>query len=85
MPRAFMVEQFNLQAFGSLTLEAGSLLSVAAQEFNHAGKGGAITLEAGSQVDGVIDTNAILDLEAGAIVNLSVAQQQFNQRRRWSF
>src|SRR4029077_3016975 len=40
----------NLEAFGSLTLESGSLLTVAAEEFNHAGKGGAITLEAGAEV-----------------------------------
>lgn len=63
----------NLSASGSLTLELGSLLTVAAQEFDHAGKGGAISLEAGSEIDGVIDPTALLDLGLGATLDLSVA------------
>ena len=63
----------NLDAFGSLTLESGALLTVAAQEFDHAGKGGAITLEAGSETNGIVNSAAMLDLRAGATLDLSVA------------
>ena len=63
----------SLEASGSLTVESGSLLTVAAQDFNHAGKGGSITLEAGAEVDGIIDTTALLNMRAGATLDLSVA------------
>jgi hypothetical protein len=63
----------NLDAGGSMILQSGSLLTVAAQQFDSAGKGGAISLAAGSEVNGVIDSNAVLDLETGSTINLSVA------------
>lgn len=63
----------NLEAFGNLTLESGALLTVAAQEFDRAGKGGAITLEAGAEVNGIVNNAALLDLRAGATLDLSVA------------
>ena len=61
-----------LSATGSLTLAEGSKLSVAAKDFNSAGKGGEIFLAAGSQQNGVVDPDALLNLNAGAL-DLSVA------------
>ena len=63
----------NLAASGSLILEPGSLLTVAAQNFNNAGKGGAVSLEAGSDINGAFDTSAVLDIKTGSTIDLSVA------------
>lgn len=63
----------ELQASGSLILDAGSLLTVAGEDFNSAGKGGSITLEAGAQCNGVIDRSALLDIRSGSTLDLSVA------------
>ncbi len=63
----------DLDASGSLILQSGSLLTVAAQHFDSAGKGGAIALATGSEINGVIDSNALLDLQTGSTINLSVA------------
>jgi hypothetical protein len=60
-----------LSASGSLTLLDGANLSVAAEKFNSAGKGGEIFLAAGSQLNGVVDPAATLNLSAGEL-NLSV-------------
>jgi filamentous hemagglutinin family protein len=60
-----------LSASGSLTLLDGADLSVAAEKFNSAGKGGEIFLAAGSQLNGVVDPAATLNLSAGAL-NLAV-------------
>ncbi len=65
--------RIDLKAAGSLTLAPTAQLSVAAQNFSTAGKGGAILLEAGAQRDGVIDSSAVLDLRSGASLDLSVA------------
>jgi filamentous hemagglutinin family protein len=62
----------DLAASGSIVLQSGSLLTVAGQNFNHAGKGGAVSLESGSETNGVIDPNAVLDIETGSTINLSV-------------
>jgi filamentous hemagglutinin family protein len=62
-----------LSAAGSLTLLDGSKLSVAAKEFSHAGKGGSITLEAGSETNGTFDTGALLDIRSGSEIDLGVA------------
>ena len=64
----------NLVAGGSVTLAPTAKLSVAAQNFDNAGKGGAVSLEAGSQINGVINTAAILDIESGSTMDLSVAK-----------
>ncbi len=66
-----------LRASGSLTLASGSQLSVAAQRFDAAGKGGAISLEAGSETNGNVSDTALLDLQAGSTINLSVASHPF--------
>ena len=59
----------QLVAAGDLTLATGSRLTVAAQDFDAAGKGGAITLETRGLNGGQID------LQAGSTVDLSVAAE----------
>ncbi|MDB6171440.1 MAG: hypothetical protein JWL59_751 [Chthoniobacteraceae bacterium] len=61
-----------LEASGSVSLAAGSLLTVHGIDFDHAGKGGAITLEAGGYVGGAVDPNAMLDIAAGSTLDLGV-------------
>lgn len=65
--------EISLRASGSIELQAGSLLTVAAADFDAAGKGGAITLEAGSEINGIIDPAAFLEIGSGAQLDLSVA------------
>ena len=62
----------HLSARGDLSLENGARLTVAAQHFDSAGKGGQVTLEAGTQGGGVAGTGW-LDLQPGSVVDLSVA------------
>ena len=64
----------SLSARDNLTLASGSELSVAAQKFDSAGKGGSVLLEAGTQSNGVANTSALLDLQAGSTINLSVGE-----------
>ncbi len=61
-----------LQASGDVTLEAGSVLTVAGQTFSSAGKGGAISIEAGSAANGVAG-NGSVNILAGSKLDLSVA------------
>lgn len=61
----------QLSAHGGLTLASGARLTVAGEVFDNAGKGGHITLEAGSQRDGVVGSG-VLDLQSGSILDLSV-------------
>jgi hypothetical protein len=68
----------NLAASGSVILQSGSLLTVAARNFNDAGKGGAVSLDAGSEINGVIDPNAVLDIQTGSTIDLSVAANTAN-------
>ncbi|MCE0521640.1 MAG: filamentous hemagglutinin family protein [Methylacidiphilales bacterium] len=78
----------GLEANGSVTLLSGSLLSVAAQTINDAGKGGAVTLEAGDETNGNEPSTssprdgttnrfgsgvAVVDIENGSVIDLSVA------------
>ena len=63
----------GLQATGSVTLESGAKLTAAGDHFDAAGKGGAISLEAGSERNGVVSTTAMLDVQAGSTIDLSVA------------
>jgi len=63
----------NLIASGSVILDPGSKLSVAAQQFNDAGQGGAVSLEAGSETNGAIDTTGYVDIQDGSTIDLSVA------------
>ncbi len=63
----------ELDAAGSVTLAPRAVLNAAGQNFSNAGEGGSVSLEAGSEIDGVINPNAFVDIEAGSTINLSVA------------
>ena len=63
----------SLVARDNLTLAAGARLSVAALTFDSAGKGGSILLEAGTESNGSVNAGAVLDLQAGATLDLGVA------------
>ena len=63
----------SLQAAGSVTLLSGAVLNVAAQNYSDSGKGGSVDLEAGSDIQGVYDRNAVVDIQAGSTIDLSVA------------
>jgi len=63
----------DLAASGSVILEQNSRLTVAGQNFDDAGKGGSISLEAGQEIDGNINRNAVVDIQAGSTIDLSVA------------
>jgi filamentous hemagglutinin len=68
----------SLQASGSIVLQGGSLLSVAAQNANDAGEGGSIFISAGAETvaNGSvnIDTSAAVAISSGSILDLRVAQ-----------
>lgn len=64
----------NLAARGNLVLNSGSLLTVAAQNFDSAGKGGSVTLESGTQRNGVLGAG-VVDIQTGSTINLSVASK----------
>jgi len=61
-----------LSARGSVTLQSGVLLTVAAQKFNNAGKGGSVRIEAGTSRADIGNTAALLDLQSGSTIDLSV-------------
>lgn len=63
----------DLKASGSVTLNAGAILNATAQTFSNAGKGGSVYLEAGSEINGVINTAARVDIQTGSAINLTVA------------
>ena len=63
----------SLAAAGRVTLAAGARLTVAAQDFNAAGKGGAIALEAGAARNGLTSTTAFVEIQTGSTIDLSVA------------
>lgn len=62
----------DLIAHGSLILRNGAVLDASARDFDSSGKGGAITLEAGSLPNGQADPAATLDLRAGSVIDLTV-------------
>ena len=66
--------RISLVTSRNLTLADGSVLTVAAEKFSNAGKGGHISLEAGSAINGVANTAALLDLRSGSRIDLSVAE-----------
>lgn len=63
-----------LSANGSVIVSSGATLTVAAQNFNNAGKGGDIKLEAGATWNGVAGTG-VVDVRTGSTLNLSVASK----------
>ena len=66
--------RIELIARNNLTLSPTGSLTVAANRFSNSGKGGHIHLEAGSAVNGSPSTAALLDLQAGSNINLSVSE-----------
>ncbi len=68
----------DLKANGSLIVRSGVLLDASGRKFDAAGKGGSITLEAGTQRDGVIDLASTLDLRSGSVIDLSIASKDSN-------
>ena len=65
----------SLRAAGGVTLAPAARLSAAGQNFNAAGKGGSIEIEAGAPRNGTINTAARLDIQSGSTINLAVAAQ----------
>ncbi len=63
----------RLAAHGSVTLQNRALLTVAAEDFNNAGKGGAVTIEAGVFTGGSSNPTAVVDLQSGSTIDLTVA------------
>jgi len=61
-------------ASGSTLTFGSPKLTVAAQQFNNAGKGGAISLEAGAQINGTAGTGFV-DIQTGSTIDLSVASK----------
>jgi filamentous hemagglutinin family protein len=66
--------RIELIARNNLILSPTGSLTVAAQRFNNAGKGGHIHLEAGSAINGSPNAAALLDLQAGSSITLSVSE-----------
>ncbi len=62
----------DLKANGNLTLLNGSVLNASGSQFSSAGKGGSVTLEAGTQRNGLLNPAAILDLRAGSSIKLGI-------------
>ncbi len=67
--------RIDLVASGSVILESGARLSVAGGNFDSAGKGGRISLEAGSHRNGIINTSGYVDVQSGSLIDLSVASR----------
>jgi filamentous hemagglutinin family protein len=65
----------DLEAAGSVTLASGSVLTVAGKNFNNAGKGGSVTLAAGSETNGQFSTSGFVNIEGGSTIDLSVNGQ----------
>ncbi len=61
-----------IQAHGDITLAPTSTLDASAQDYDSAGKGGTVYLSAGTQQGGQANTAAVLDLQAGSSIDLSV-------------
>ncbi len=64
----------SLSANGSVILENNSLITVAAEDFSNAGKGGSVSLEAGAQRNGVAGSG-VVDIQTGSRIDLSVASK----------
>jgi filamentous hemagglutinin family protein len=63
----------DLKATGSLTLVSGSSLNASGNDFDSAGKGGVVVLEAGNPRNGVSNSSSVLALQDGSTIDLSVA------------
>lgn len=74
----------HLSAHRNLSLLDGAELDASAQKFSNAGKGGQVTLEAGSQRLGVVGSG-VLDIQAGSLINLQVAEADLQSASRGKF
>ena len=63
----------DLAASGSVILKNNSRLTVAGAKFDSAGKGGSVSIEAGQEINGNINSSAKVDIQTGATIDLSVA------------
>lgn len=61
-----------LAARDNLTIANGAVLTVAADSFNSAGKGGSIRLEAGASSGGIANAAAMLAIQSGSLIHLGV-------------
>lgn len=77
--------RIDLIARDSVTLVSGSQLTVAAQVFDSAGKGGSVRLEAGAYVSNTINTSAELNVASGSTIDLSVAAANAGSALRGQF
>ncbi len=66
--------RISLVTSRNLTLANGAVLTVAGEKFSNAGKGGHIALESGSAINGVANTAALLDLQSGSRIDLTVSE-----------
>ncbi|MCD8481673.1 MAG: autotransporter adhesin family protein [Verrucomicrobia bacterium] len=60
-------------ASGHVVVGSGTRLDVSGLDFNNAGRGGRVVLEAGAPVAGAVDSGASVELQSGAEIDLSVA------------
>lgn len=67
----------RLASGGRITIDSGAALSVRGARFDAAGKGGSITLEGGTQINGVVNyaSGPVVDIRGGSTLDLSVAAQ----------
>lgn len=75
----------DLISSSDLTLLPGSLLDASGQVFSSAGKGGDVSLTAGAAINGTVDSGALLDLQSGSTIDLSVAAAQLDSESRGQF
>jgi hypothetical protein len=63
----------KLEASGSIQIDSGAILDARGDTYDNAGKGGAVYLSAGAEVNGVIDETAQLILEDESLIDLSIS------------
>lgn len=64
--------RIQLGARDNVNLTGNARLSVRAADFNSAGKGGEVRLEAGNQINGTVNSSAMVNLAAGSSIDLRV-------------
>lgn len=64
--------RIQIGARDNVNLTGNARLTVRAADFNSAGKGGEIRLEAGNQINGTVNSAAMVDIASGAVLDLGV-------------
>ncbi|MGA3169505.1 MAG: filamentous hemagglutinin family protein [Chthoniobacteraceae bacterium] len=77
--------EITLAAAGSVTLNDGAELNASGHKFDDAGKGGSVTLSAGADIDGNASTTAVVDVQTGSTIDLSVAANTANSANLGDF